>query len=170
MSYDEPQLVESAKVEFVEDLWVQCDEPSCSKWRRLPPGTVVNNQTRWYCYMNPDTRYNSCDLEEELYDERNEILLTTPEDIKIRRKTKRRRKDSRSEGQNLVTKLKGELQKRKEWCQNKLKRVNEEDLTNWTADDFRLIAVHAPEEIELLIQSTDLLSGLSYFDVVVSFS
>jgi hypothetical protein len=28
-----------------EDVWVQCD--ACQKWRRLPPGTVVDDEAAW---------------------------------------------------------------------------------------------------------------------------
>lgn len=24
---------------LVEDVWVQCDNPDCKKWRKLPPGS-----------------------------------------------------------------------------------------------------------------------------------
>jgi hypothetical protein len=39
----------SAAVEEVvilrEDVWAQCD--SCQKWRRLPPGTVLDESQPW---------------------------------------------------------------------------------------------------------------------------
>lgn len=30
---------------IVEDVWAQCDK--CNKWRRLPPGTVVDETMPW---------------------------------------------------------------------------------------------------------------------------
>lgn len=47
------------------DNWVQCDH--CEKWRRLP--AYVNMDTlpkEWYCKLNKDTNYNSCDIPEEV--------------------------------------------------------------------------------------------------------
>ncbi|XP_046329595.1 uncharacterized protein LOC124113351 isoform X1 [Haliotis rufescens] len=45
--------------------WVQCD--LCGKWRCLPgfiqPEALCDI---WFCYFNPDNRYNSCSIKEEL--------------------------------------------------------------------------------------------------------
>ncbi|KAF4655755.1 hypothetical protein FOL47_009289 [Perkinsus chesapeaki] len=41
--------------------WVQCDK--CRKWRRIS-GTEHLPQ-RWYCSLNPNQRYNSCDIPAE---------------------------------------------------------------------------------------------------------
>ncbi|CXI12656.1 zinc finger protein, putative [Plasmodium berghei] len=46
------------------DNWVQCDK--CEKWRKLPSNTDISKLTNtWYCSLNGDTRYNSCEIEEE---------------------------------------------------------------------------------------------------------
>ena len=155
---------DNVKVEFVEDLWVQCDAPSCRKWRRLPPGSVVDDHGRWYCRMNPDTRYNACDADEEVYDERNEILLTAapPEtSSKTRQKTKRRKKDETTE---RIASLKAELLRRSEWCAAQLKRIEEQPETalEWTSAEFRLLKAHVPSLAELLVEMSDLRSALSY--------
>lgn len=48
------------------DLWVQCDEPECQKWRRLPYGTRRDTlPARWVCMNNPDVLYNTCEADEE---------------------------------------------------------------------------------------------------------
>ena len=39
--------VSAAAVKFQEDVWAQCDNPNCQKWRRLPPGTVIDENTPW---------------------------------------------------------------------------------------------------------------------------
>ena len=44
--------------------WAQCENPNCNKWRLLPPGTVLNENEPWYCYMNPDVSKNTCDAPE----------------------------------------------------------------------------------------------------------
>lgn len=75
-------------------VWACCDNTRCSKWRRLPPGTVVDPNKPWcaaarahpercapaagpsppgarsgaarrFCYQNPDASRNSCDAPEE---------------------------------------------------------------------------------------------------------
>lgn len=46
------------------EQWAQCENPSCEKWRLLPPGTVLNENEPWYCYMNPDPEKNTCDAPE----------------------------------------------------------------------------------------------------------
>lgn len=28
-------------------VWAQCDNAGCQKWRKLPPGTVVNDKEPW---------------------------------------------------------------------------------------------------------------------------
>lgn len=40
----------------------------CEKWRLLPPGTYESEDqipSEWECSLNPDGRYNSCDIPEE---------------------------------------------------------------------------------------------------------
>lgn len=44
--------------------WAQCENVNCQKWRRLPPGTVVDENAAWYCYMNPDPERNTCSADE----------------------------------------------------------------------------------------------------------
>ncbi|KAH3765016.1 MORC family CW-type zinc finger protein 3-like [Pelomyxa schiedti] len=46
----------------VDDDWVQCNR--CLKWRRYPvKGTTFPDQ--WFCHMNPDQRFNSCQIPQE---------------------------------------------------------------------------------------------------------
>ncbi|KAA6423969.1 MAG: Zinc finger CW-type PWWP domain 2 [Trebouxia sp. A1-2] len=59
--------VSAAAVKVQEDVWAQCDNPNCQKWRRLPPGTVIDENTPWYCYMNPDEENAACEAPEESY-------------------------------------------------------------------------------------------------------
>ncbi|GER28534.1 SNF2 domain-containing family protein [Striga asiatica] len=48
------------------ETWVQCD--ACSKWRKLTNGLVANASTVWFCSMNSDPSYQSCDVPEESWD------------------------------------------------------------------------------------------------------
>ena len=31
----------------VEEQWAQCEHAGCGKWRKLPPGTVVDEGKPW---------------------------------------------------------------------------------------------------------------------------
>ena len=42
--------------------WVQCD--ACDKWRKIEC-RKDEVPDEWYCHMNPDTAYNSCQAQEE---------------------------------------------------------------------------------------------------------
>ena len=33
------------------DVWAQCDREECQKWRRLPPGTVIDEESKWCCRL-----------------------------------------------------------------------------------------------------------------------
>ena len=39
----------SASIKSAEavSVWAQCDNQGCQKWRRLPPGTVVDDTVPW---------------------------------------------------------------------------------------------------------------------------
>ncbi|KAF4681033.1 hypothetical protein FOZ60_012708 [Perkinsus olseni] len=41
--------------------WVQCDK--CKKWRRI--SSAEHLPQRWFCSLNPNPRYNSCDIPAE---------------------------------------------------------------------------------------------------------
>ncbi|CAA0807019.1 F-box protein [Striga hermonthica] len=53
------------------ETWVQCD--ACSKWRKLANGVVANASTVWFCSMNRDPSYQSCDVPEESWDFKGSI-------------------------------------------------------------------------------------------------
>ena len=54
----------------LRDNWVQCDDPACLKWRKLPFGSALGDDAAdWFCHMNPDERYNSCEIGEEKEEE-----------------------------------------------------------------------------------------------------
>ena len=42
-----------AAAKLQEDAWAQCDNPNCQKWRRLPPGTLIDEDTPWYGSNGP---------------------------------------------------------------------------------------------------------------------
>ncbi|CAO2633277.1 Zinc finger CW-type PWWP domain protein 2 homolog [Lemmus lemmus] len=53
--------------EFVDRVWVQCENESCLKWRLLSPEAAarVERSEPWYCFMNADSSYSSCSVSEE---------------------------------------------------------------------------------------------------------
>lgn len=46
--------------------WTQCENANCGKWRKLPPGSIVDEDAPWYCYMNSDPRRARCSASEEV--------------------------------------------------------------------------------------------------------
>ncbi|XP_028413636.1 MORC family CW-type zinc finger protein 3-like [Dendronephthya gigantea] len=66
----EPQEVQS----IPDQTWAQCDEPSCLKWRKLPDGIHPDSlPDKWFCHMNPDPNFKSCDVPEEKDDDQSNI-------------------------------------------------------------------------------------------------
>ncbi len=60
--------------------WVQCDEKSCKKWRCLPPGVDPKSlPEKWFCSMNTDKRFASCNAPEQLEEPvKRTVSPTTP--------------------------------------------------------------------------------------------
>ncbi|XP_072300637.1 MORC family CW-type zinc finger protein 3a [Eucyclogobius newberryi] len=51
--------------------WVQCD--GCCHWRKLPDGIDCTKlPDKWYCNLNPDPQFRSCQVEEEPEDSDDE--------------------------------------------------------------------------------------------------
>ncbi|KAJ8388522.1 hypothetical protein AAFF_G00132360 [Aldrovandia affinis] len=51
--------------------WVKCD--NCQKWRKLPDGIDSKKlPEEWFCHLNPDPQYRSCQVEEEREDSEDE--------------------------------------------------------------------------------------------------
>ena len=59
-------------------MWVQCDYPSCLKWRTMPKGSKAEDlPSTWYCYMNPNPRYNTHEAPEEEWNEEVNMIIET---------------------------------------------------------------------------------------------
>ena len=57
-----------------DQTWVQCDETTCLKWRKLADGIDPDSlPDKWYCSMNPDPNFKSCDVPEEREVEKTNI-------------------------------------------------------------------------------------------------
>lgn len=57
------------------ETWVQCD--ACCKWRKVAGGCGPNTCTAWFCSMNSDPFYQSCNVPEESWDN-NEPITYLP--------------------------------------------------------------------------------------------
>uniref|UniRef100_A0A8C4K0A3 MORC family CW-type zinc finger 3 n=1 Tax=Dromaius novaehollandiae TaxID=8790 RepID=A0A8C4K0A3_DRONO len=71
-----------------DQTWVQCD--ACLKWRKLPDG-IEHLPEKWYCSLNPDPQFRSCNVPEEPEDD--DLIHPTYEKTykkKDREKLKRR--------------------------------------------------------------------------------
>nr|KYP44147.1 F-box protein At3g54460 family [Cajanus cajan] len=61
-TYDE-EAMNSKEKEFGDgleysDTWIQCD--ACHKWRKLEDNSMANSSSAWFCSMNTDPFYQSC--------------------------------------------------------------------------------------------------------------
>eukprot|EP00887_Chlorella_sp_A99_P007809 scaffold20.g7809.t1 len=75
---------------IVEEQWVQCENPNCNKWRKLPPGAKPPpDDEPFFCYLNPDPQRNTCSASEAEYDEKTEMTLD-PEDEEHNRQVRQR--------------------------------------------------------------------------------
>ena len=49
-----------------EYIWVQCEDPMCMKWRKIPKDHCDDlSAITWFCHMNPDENYNTCENSQE---------------------------------------------------------------------------------------------------------
>ncbi|KAJ7517023.1 hypothetical protein O6H91_21G008800 [Diphasiastrum complanatum] len=82
-------LTQADATEDVPDVvWVQCDDPSCLKWRVLPDGTdPASLPDVWYCTYHPNPRYRRHEEPEQEWD------ASVPHEIVERRKERKREYD-----------------------------------------------------------------------------
>nr|XP_055071247.1 MORC family CW-type zinc finger protein 3a [Misgurnus anguillicaudatus] len=68
--------------------WVQCDD--CRKWRKLPDVTDKDKlPEKWFCRMNSDKRFRSCDEPEEPEDSEDETYQQEKKNLKVQQKLKK---------------------------------------------------------------------------------
>ncbi|XP_028848039.1 MORC family CW-type zinc finger protein 3-like isoform X2 [Denticeps clupeoides] len=98
--------------------WVQCDE--CLKWRKLPDGINIKQlPENWFCHMNPDPNFRSCEEKEEKEDSEDEQPTNkkTYKQVERRNKEMIRQQEQLQKQQQLMVALAKEnetLQKQKE--------------------------------------------------------
>jgi len=63
---DKDEAEDEGELDRRETDFVQCE--SCHKWRRVPLDTIDELPDQWYCYMNPNQKYNSCSVDQEMPD------------------------------------------------------------------------------------------------------
>jgi len=72
---------EQPAIQVSAEVWAQCENPDCNKWRRLPAHTVLNENEAWYCRMNADPNFNSCDIPEAAYDQEGPEAVDATEEM-----------------------------------------------------------------------------------------
>nr|XP_022309065.1 uncharacterized protein LOC111114852 [Crassostrea virginica] len=66
-SSPKPSLTEH-KQQVENFTWIQCDNVNCQKWRKIQTSEEeCYDDVDWFCYMNTDPHYNSCEAAEEDY-------------------------------------------------------------------------------------------------------
>lgn len=98
-------------VAAAKEAWVCCDESTCGKWRRVPScvARAIGEHDTWQCSDSRDTRFYSCALPQELYDdeidrrvnaaaaaERN-VLLAEAEQLRNKQKDIEKREKKRKQ-------------------------------------------------------------------------
>jgi hypothetical protein len=81
---------------IVEDVWAQCDR--CNKWRRLPPGSVVDETRSWCAALRAATQSPSASPHTTAARRRQQRSRSLPPDsrrIDHRRRRRPRRLDRR---------------------------------------------------------------------------
>ncbi|XP_061090681.1 MORC family CW-type zinc finger protein 3-like [Conger conger] len=87
-------------VKFPDQSWVQCDK--CLKWRRLADGIDCGLlPEKWFCQMNPDPQFRSCQAEEEPEDS-DEDHWAYPKPYKRKRKTSKTHIDAKDREQMFL--------------------------------------------------------------------
>lgn len=79
-----------------EDVWVQCDNPDCRKWRRLAPGTELDEENPWYCKYNPDGKRNTCQAPEESWNQEDFDNNNSDAENEEQHRSRKGAKDERS--------------------------------------------------------------------------
>ena len=49
------------------DVWIQCEEPGCMKWRRISAAQfeTLDKSAPWFCHLNPDPAFRQCIVPQE---------------------------------------------------------------------------------------------------------
>lgn len=58
------------------DTWAQCER--CEKWRKLPPSSNSALPEHWFCELNPDLAFASCEVAEEPWLDNDEDQQAAP--------------------------------------------------------------------------------------------
>ncbi|XP_033987670.1 LOW QUALITY PROTEIN: MORC family CW-type zinc finger protein 3-like [Trematomus bernacchii] len=80
--------------------WVQCHE--CLRWRKLPDGIDSDKlPEEWYCHMNPDPQFRSCQVEEEPEDAVDDLQPSYCKTYKLKEKEEQKAEEARKHQEAL---------------------------------------------------------------------
>ena len=73
-----PELKANLPLPEYDDAWMQCEEATCQKWRRVTRAYCDAHQDKsWSCSMNPDPAYASCSVKQEMSNEDIDVCVYT---------------------------------------------------------------------------------------------
>ncbi|KAJ4934845.1 hypothetical protein JOQ06_007626 [Pogonophryne albipinna] len=97
---EDTTLVHFAGTIIVYSNWVQCDE--CLRWRKLPDGIDdLKLPDKWYCHLNPDPRFRSCQAVEEPEDSDDDLQLSYCKTYKLKEKEEQKAEEARKHQEAL---------------------------------------------------------------------
>ncbi|XP_071059705.1 MORC family CW-type zinc finger protein 3-like [Pseudochaenichthys georgianus] len=80
--------------------WAQCDE--CLRWRKLPDGIDdLKLPDKWYCRLNPDPQFRSCQAEEEREDSDDDLQPSYCKTYKLKEKEEQKAEEARKHQEAL---------------------------------------------------------------------
>ncbi|XP_034091014.1 MORC family CW-type zinc finger protein 3-like isoform X1 [Gymnodraco acuticeps] len=80
--------------------WVQCDE--CLRWRKLPDGIDdLKLPEKWYCHLNPDPQFRSCQAEEEPEDSDDDLQPSYCKTYKLKEKEEQKAEEAQKHQEAL---------------------------------------------------------------------
>ncbi|XP_078734397.1 MORC family CW-type zinc finger protein 3 [Lampetra fluviatilis] len=100
-------------IEKPDQIWAQCD--SCLKWRKLPDD-IGKLPDKWYCRLNPDPQFRTCDVPEEAED---------TDEMDVYKKSVRRRELREKAEQQQNARLQKEAMQRKVQLAAQAKQSNQ---------------------------------------------
>ncbi|KAL9968840.1 hypothetical protein ACROYT_G020979 [Oculina patagonica] len=127
-------IPEPVEVQQLPDqIWVQCDNPDCLKWRKLPDGTDEKKlPEKWYCKDNPNPKMRSCSIPEEKEEELEQPYVKTQKKRleKEMEDRKRKEKEKQLEEARRLEQQRKDLEKKEAELQRLKRQLSEMESGN----------------------------------------